>query len=121
MHSTFTLTVVVAQVAASFAAVVAVAASATGPATGASATVVRGTALPEAAQGVSQPKQRRAAVARVNGTCGEDHRSRRAYIPLKLCHDGIPGDFSGEGPWQWRCAGNAGGKSVWCSATYDGT
>ena len=127
MHSTFKFSLSAGRVAcgrrrvvASVGAVIALAASAVEPTTVVRETATRHVASPDVMRAVSQPKQRRAAVARVNGTCGEDDRSHRCYIPLKLCHSGIPGDFSGEGPWQWRCAGEAVGKSAWCSATYNG-
>jgi hypothetical protein len=55
------------------------------------------------------------------GYCGPAHKGTFAVAPTTdLCSSGSPTNFSGTGPWNWSCAGTAGGTVASCSAGLQG-
>jgi hypothetical protein len=52
----------------------------------------------------------------VNGACGSDNNQTLSNTPTNLCNAGTSSNLSGNGPWNWTCAGFNGGSTVSCSA-----
>lgn len=53
----------------------------------------------------------------VDGACGAAHLAPVESKPTKnLCSAGIASAVTGSGPWNWSCAGIAGGKNASCNA-----
>lgn len=52
---------------------------------------------------------------RTDGVCGPAHQMGAETAPEQgLCTSGMPGTVTGSGPWQWSCAGAAGGLTANC-------
>lgn len=53
----------------------------------------------------------------INGVCGTSHGSTLIAAPTtNLCQDASTPPVTGNGPWNWTCAGQFGGSSASCSA-----
>jgi hypothetical protein len=55
----------------------------------------------------------------VDGVCGSANGADAATPPTTgLCNVGAPSQISGNGPWDWTCAGSNGGSPASCSDIY---
>ncbi len=58
---------------------------------------------------------------RVDAVCGSSNGSHTDTRPTaNLCYSGQPGAMSGNGSWQWTCAGEYGGSNASCSTDATG-
>ncbi len=59
-----------------------------------------------------------AKITKINGTCGSANGGTFNSKPTTgLCASGSVANFSGNGPWSWRCLGAHGGSNSTCGAT----